>query len=246
VTKKVASIVEMGTTAARRAGVAPRRSGAASGINKKLVDRAEAVRGKLTSGERKTGGSTLSETSLPAEVPRSLPVTGAVGGKWPTASSSLAKRLAIVHTTTTLVSPPEMLTMFRKKQRDGLLGAKFASKQIYFSLGDARAKLKDYLKNINSVSREQLIKDLNSIGLKYIGGSGDGKYCKFKHPERGFSVRIDDIHPSKRNNGCKYQHIHLFDKHGRSLNADLKTASPSSPDAHIKINELLKVLELKP
>jgi hypothetical protein len=123
---------------------------------------------------------------------------------------------------------------------------RYASQQARSSLGHTRAELKSYLKNINSVPREQLIKDLNSIGLKYIGGSGDGKYCKFMHPERGFSVRIDDVHPPKRNNGCKYQHIHLFDKHGNSLNADLKGVPPSSPDAHIKISELLKILELKP
>ncbi len=121
----------------------------------------------------------------------------------------------------------------------------YSSKQVPTSLGHSRAELKNYLNNINFVPREQLVQDLNFIGFKYTGGSGDGKYCKFIHPERGFSVRIDDVHSSKRSNGCKYQHIHLFDKQGNSLNVDLKIVPPSSPDAHIKISELIKLLELK-
>ncbi|HSX20922.1 MAG TPA: hypothetical protein VLG38_07380, partial [Gammaproteobacteria bacterium] len=67
----------------------------------------------------------------------------------------------------------------------------------------------------------------------------------FVHPTRGFRVRIDDAHPVKRSNGCKYQHMHLYDKHGNSLNADLKVVPPSAPDAHIKISELIKIMELK-
>jgi hypothetical protein len=82
VTKKVTPIVEMGTTAARRAGAVLRRSVGGSDINKKLVDRAEAVKKKLSLAGRKPLRSAL-EKPLSAGVSRSLTTTAAAGGGVP-------------------------------------------------------------------------------------------------------------------------------------------------------------------
>jgi hypothetical protein len=93
-----------------------------------------------------------------------------------------------------------------------------------------RAQLKDYLSNVHEIPRDQLIKDLESIGLKLRGGSKDGRFMSFFDKYGNERVKI---HPPDR--ATTYDHIHIYDKNGRDLNADLSTVSYKSPEAHIPI-----------
>ncbi|MBA2654971.1 MAG: hypothetical protein H0U71_07925 [Gammaproteobacteria bacterium] len=95
-----------------------------------------------------------------------------------------------------------------------------------------RTQLKDYLANVQNVSREQLVKDLRSIGLEFKGGSEDGKFLSFIDK---YSNKRIDVHPPDTV-GTDYYHIHVFDKKGNSLNNQLEIVDRRSSEAHIEIN----------
>ncbi len=109
-----------------------------------------------------------------------------------------------------------------------------------------KQKLISYLEKIDRVPREQLIKDVESIGLKYSGGSPDGKIAKFTHKTKDYRVEIQDAH-LKRKNGAKYEHIHIRDKNGNTLDKSLNVVDRGAPEAHIEIKALAKIImENKP
>lgn len=92
-------------------------------------------------------------------------------------------------------------------------------------------KIKRYMANVNSVPRQTLIKDMESIGLKLKGkGSPDGKFMEFiDHKGR---VRAK-IHPP--DGVTTTNHLHIYDSNGKSLNKVLEAVKKTSPDAHMPI-----------
>lgn len=104
-----------------------------------------------------------------------------------------------------------------------------------------KQRVTKYLEKVHEVPREQLVKDLESIGLKKAEGSKtDGvlndKFLKFKHKTDQFQVEIHEPH-IKRPNGAKHPHLHIKNKQGQPLNKDLIPVEADSPEAHIKIKE---------
>ncbi|WP_276528074.1 RHS repeat domain-containing protein, partial [Pectobacterium aquaticum] len=96
-------------------------------------------------------------------------------------------------------------------------------------------RIKDYLSDVKSVPREQLIEDLKSSGLKVKGQSPDGRFVEFV--DKSGNVRAK-IHPADK--VTKYEHLHLYDKKGNPLDVNLNRVDYRSPDAHIGIRPLNK------
>ncbi|CAG9001020.1 MAG: hypothetical protein CENE_03028 [Candidatus Celerinatantimonas neptuna] len=96
--------------------------------------------------------------------------------------------------------------------------------------GLTSSKVKDYLSNVEDVPREQLVKDLQSMGLKVKGQSPDGRFMEFVDKEGNVRVKI---HPSDK--VTKYNHLHVYDKESNPLNSSLNKVDRKSPEAHIKI-----------
>jgi RHS repeat-associated protein len=90
-------------------------------------------------------------------------------------------------------------------------------------------KIREYLANIENKSIPEIVNDIKSIGLKYSEGKG-GLFKHFKDANGNIRARTDP--PDKM---TKYDHIHIYDSKGASLNKDLQVVSPKSPSAHIKI-----------
>ncbi|MBA3958488.1 MAG: RHS repeat-associated core domain-containing protein [Parachlamydiaceae bacterium] len=91
-----------------------------------------------------------------------------------------------------------------------------------------RTKIKNYLSNIESCNKNQIISDIKSIGLQPRGKSPDGKFMDFTDKQGKLRVKI---HPSDK--VTKYDHLHLYDKRGNSLNKYLEIVDRTSADAHI-------------
>jgi len=87
-----------------------------------------------------------------------------------------------------------------------------------------------YLHSVKHVPRQQLIDDLQSIGLKIRGASPDGRFIEFvnKHGQ----VRVK-LHASDK--VTHYNHMHIIDNKGRSLSNRLQVVNRRSSDAHIEI-----------
>ena len=87
--------------------------------------------------------------------------------------------------------------------------------------------------NLSSISKEELVQDLKSLGLEFKGGSKDGRFMEFV--DKKANVRVKSRPPDKV--GTDYNHIHLYDKAGNPLNAQLEIVSYKSSEAHIKITD---------
>lgn len=92
--------------------------------------------------------------------------------------------------------------------------------------------MQNYLNKAGSKSAKEISVDLRSIGLKLRGQSPDGRFMNFV--DKAGNVRAK-IHPPDL--VTKYPHLHIYDKSGRSLNSALKSVSPKSSGAHIRIGE---------
>jgi RHS repeat-associated protein len=92
-----------------------------------------------------------------------------------------------------------------------------------------RTSIKDYLGNVNKLSREQIISDLESIGLKLKENIRSRAWMEFI--DRRGNIRVK-IHPPDRN--TSYNHLHIYDKNGKSLDAQLKIVNHRSIEAHIE------------
>ncbi|MFT0716759.1 RHS repeat-associated core domain-containing protein [Flagellimonas lutimaris] len=96
------------------------------------------------------------------------------------------------------------------------------------SLGAARSSVRNYLKNVSNLSRDQLIGDLESAGFKKVF-EGKG----MQHFQRGdWKIRLDP--PQK---GTPFNHMHI-NKGGNKNAFDifLNPVHYKSPSAHIPIN----------
>jgi len=118
-----------------------------------------------------------------------------------------------------------------KASRSWTVASRLASKT---SRKLTRSSIKEYLKHAGNLNREQIVKDLNSIGLRLKGKSPDSRFMEFI--DKGNNLRVK-IHPADRI--TKYNHLHIYDKSGRSLSSDLQIVLPNSPEAHIQIGEIL-------
>lgn len=58
-----------------------------------------------------------------------------------------------------------------------------------------RTQIKEYLANANNIPREQLIKDLESVNLKFKGSAENGRFMSFV--DKQGNVRIK-LHPTDR------------------------------------------------
>ena len=79
-------------------------------------------------------------------------------------------------------------------------GAGVDSKTIGLTIRLNRAQIKEYLANIHNISREQLIHDLESVGIEFKGRSKDGRFMEFV--DKNLNTRIK-IHPAE-NVGTDY------------------------------------------
>ena len=95
-----------------------------------------------------------------------------------------------------------------------------------------RTKIRNYLAEVKSVSKQQFISDLESIGLKFKGKSPDGRFLEFQD---AFSNTRVKIHPPDKM--TRYDHLHLYDKRGNSLNQHLKIVNSRSVEAHIPFGD---------
>lgn len=93
-----------------------------------------------------------------------------------------------------------------------------------------RAQIRNYLSNVHTIPREQLIQDLESVGLKFKGSAEDGKFMSFVDKQANIRVKI---HPSDR--VTQYDHTHIYNKQGQDLSAELSIVNYRSPEAHIEI-----------
>ncbi len=96
--------------------------------------------------------------------------------------------------------------------------------------GLTKGKILNYLSKVDSIPKEQLVSDLHSIGLSLKGQSPGGKFMEFI--DHNGNVRVK-IHPPDKI--TKYQHIHLYDKFGNSLDSNLSKVSRKDVVSHIKI-----------
>ena len=79
-------------------------------------------------------------------------------------------------------------------------------------------------------SKDFVIKKLRDYGCQIKGCSPDGKFLEFVDREGRVRAKI---HPSDK--VTNYNHLHLYDKYGNSLNSNMKKVPKNSVDAHIKI-----------
>ena len=86
--------------------------------------------------------------------------------------------------------------------------------------------------SLNKISKKLLIKKMKSSGFSIKGKSPDGKFLEFIDKEGRLRAKI---HPPDKI--TKYNHLHLYDECGNSLNSKLKKVSSRSIEAHIEIGE---------
>ena len=111
------------------------------------------------------------------------------------------------------------------------------------SLGDGltKQKLNNYLEKVHEVPRNQLIKDLESLGLRLEGQSPDGLFKTFV--DKSSQIRVKIHPPDAKSN---YSHIHIYDKHGNSLTPTLESAPKNASEVHIEVKPISQELEWKP
>lgn len=90
-----------------------------------------------------------------------------------------------------------------------------------------RNSIREYLLNLSGVSKNELVNDIKSFGLD-LKSPSNIKFMTFK--DKNGIVRIK-IHPPDKT--TLYDHIHLYNKSGDSLDKFLNTVKRTSPDAHI-------------
>lgn len=90
--------------------------------------------------------------------------------------------------------------------------------------------IKKYLSQISQVEKSQLISDIQSAGLELKGKSPDGRFMEFT--DRFGNVRVK-IHPSDK--ATRYDHVHIYNKSGSSLNRNLEIVESTSLEAHVRI-----------
>ncbi len=95
-----------------------------------------------------------------------------------------------------------------------------------------RTSIKDYLREVRHLTREQITNDLKSIGLRIKGQSPDSRFIEFVDNNEILRVKI---HPP--DNVTSFDHLHIYDRTGRSLNRNLQTVNKRSPESHIQIND---------
>jgi hypothetical protein len=88
-----------------------------------------------------------------------------------------------------------------------------------------------YLQNVENVPKPQLVEDMKSIGLQVKGSSPDGRFMEFIDSQTRVRAKI---HPPDK--VTSYDHLHIYDKSGNSLDKVLNIVSSKSPDAHIPIS----------
>jgi len=128
--------------------------------------------------------------------------------------------------------------MFGRAAEVGEVGAE---KSIGLTSRLNRAQIRDYLSNVREIPREQLIKDLESAGLKLKGESPDGLFKTFEDKVGNIRVKL---HP--QDSITDYSHLHVYNKSGNSLTANLTRAPYDSPDVHMKIEPIERELEWRP
>jgi hypothetical protein len=96
-----------------------------------------------------------------------------------------------------------------------------------------RAQLKDYLSNVHEIPREQLVKELQSSGLKFKGQERGGEFMEFTDKQGRLRIKIHPPDPK-----TPYHHIHIYDRNGRPLSSDLNIVTRRSEEAHIEIQPL--------
>lgn len=90
--------------------------------------------------------------------------------------------------------------------------------------------LRVFLKGIKSLSRKELSKELESIGLKLKGQSPDARFMEFTDDAGNVIVKI---HPADK--VTTYDHIHIYNKAGESLDESLNVVKNTDKAAHIEI-----------
>jgi RHS repeat-associated protein len=91
-------------------------------------------------------------------------------------------------------------------------------------------RLRNYLADVGARSRTELVSDLQSMGLKVKGSSPDGRFMEFIDDAGRVRAKIhppDQVTPTN--------HLHIYDKAGRSLDVNLRPVSPRASGAHIPI-----------
>ncbi|MGL5263762.1 MAG: hypothetical protein ACRDAI_04190 [Candidatus Rhabdochlamydia sp.] len=91
-----------------------------------------------------------------------------------------------------------------------------------------RTKIKSYLLNTESYNKNQIVSDLETIGLKIRGQSPDRRFMNFRDKHGNIRVKI---HPADK--VTDYDHLHIYDKLGNPLNKYLKVVERTSIEAHI-------------
>ena len=100
-----------------------------------------------------------------------------------------------------------------------------------------RTQIREYLANAHTVPREQLVLDLQSVGLKIKGQGRGGEFMEFVDKKAQVRVKLHPPDPK-----TSVDHIHIYDNSKMSLSADLNRVSRRSPDAHIEIQPLRPVI----
>lgn len=105
--------------------------------------------------------------------------------------------------------------------------------------GKLTDNIRSYLQKVEHVSWPQLVKDLESMGLKNKSSIPD--FPNFIDSKRRTRAMIH--HAESK---TQYDHLHLFNNQGKSLNKELKVVKKDSPDAHIKIKQNTKTQGMEP
>ncbi len=90
--------------------------------------------------------------------------------------------------------------------------------------------VKDFAKNLPTMTRQDIIAELQKAGLTLKGQSPNGQFMEFVDASGRVRVKI---HPPDK--VTTYDHVHLYDGQGRPLNQGLKPDNTRSPATHIPI-----------
>lgn len=117
--------------------------------------------------------------------------------------------------------------LIEKSERDKLND----SKEVDITKGGLKALLND-LKNLPNMTRADIARVIKEKmpSLQYKGGSPDGRFMQWKDSHGRTRIRIDPPDPE-----TPFDHIHLYDSKGNSLDIDLNVKPMNSPDVHIPI-----------
>src|SRR5690606_6923068 len=110
----------------------------------------------------------------------------------------------------------------------GKMGGAGTEKGVGLTSRLNRAQIRNYLSNAHEIPREQLIKDLESVGLKFKGSAEDGRWMDFIDKQGNIRVKI---HPPDK--VTTYEHMHVYDKSGKDLSSNLSRVHYRDPEGHI-------------